>query len=97
MTTLGVFGGSFDPPHVAHVLAASYALAVGNFERLLAVPVYAHAFDKKLASFEHRVAMCELAFAELPGVEVSRIRAASGAAEPHLAHPRGVARAVPGS
>jgi len=70
MTTLGVFGGSFDPPHVAHVLAASYALAVGNFERLLAVPVYRHAFDKKLASFEHRVAMCELAFAELPRVEV---------------------------
>jgi nicotinate-nucleotide adenylyltransferase len=80
MATLGVFGGSFDPPHVAHVLAASYALAVGDFERLLVVPVYAHAFDKKLAGFEHRVAMCELAFAELPKVEVSRI-------EQHLALP----------
>lgn len=70
---LGVFGGSFDPPHVAHVLSAAYALAVGDFERVLVVPVFAHAFDKRLESFEHRVRMCELAFSALPGVEVSRI------------------------
>jgi nicotinate-nucleotide adenylyltransferase len=70
---IGVFGGSFDPPHVAHVFSAAYALAVGDFERLLVVPVFAHAFDKKLAAFEHRVRMCELAFADLPSVEVSRI------------------------
>lgn len=73
MPVLAVFGGSFDPPHVAHVLAATYALTVGAFERLLVVPVYAHAFDKKLSSFDHRVTMCELAFSELPHVQVSRI------------------------
>jgi nicotinate-nucleotide adenylyltransferase len=70
---IGVFGGSFDPPHVAHVLAAAYALSVGDFQRLLVVPVYAHAFDKRLASFEDRVRMCELAFGEMPRIEVSRI------------------------
>jgi nicotinate-nucleotide adenylyltransferase len=75
MPTLGVFGGSFDPPHVAHVLAAAYALAVGELDRLLVVPVYAHAFDKKLESFEHRVAMCERAFADLARVEVCPIEA----------------------
>lgn len=70
---LGVYGGSFDPPHVAHVLLAAYALSVGRFERILVVPVFAHAFDKSLAPFEHRVRMCELAFAPLTGVSVSRV------------------------
>ena len=73
MPTLGVFGGSFDPPHVAHVMAAAYALSMGAFERLLVVPVYEHAFDKRLESFEHRVKMCQLAFEDLQRIEVSRL------------------------
>jgi nicotinate-nucleotide adenylyltransferase len=96
MPTLGVFGGSFDPPHVAHVLAASYALAVGDFERLLAVPVYAHAFDKKLETFEHRLAMCELAFAELPRIQVSRIEERLSRPSRTLATLEAVQREYPG-
>ena len=56
-------------------MAAAYALSMGPFERLLVVPVFAHAFDKRLESFEHRVKMCELAFEDLQRVEVSRIEA----------------------
>jgi nicotinate-nucleotide adenylyltransferase len=70
---IGVYGGSFDPPHVAHLLLATYALSVGRFERILVVPVFAHAFDKHLVAFEHRVRMCELAFAPLSSVEVCQI------------------------
>jgi nicotinate-nucleotide adenylyltransferase len=66
------FGGSFNPPHIAHVLAASYARAVG-FDKVLVVVVGSHAFGKPLVDFEHRFAMCQLAFAPLAGVEVSRI------------------------
>jgi nicotinate-nucleotide adenylyltransferase len=69
------YGGSFNPPHVAHVLAVTYALSVGGFERVLVVPVYSHAFDKQLCPFEHRVCMCGLAMGWLPGVEVSRVEA----------------------
>lgn len=67
------YGGSFNPPHVAHVLAATYLLSACGFERVLVVPVFSHAFDKRLASFEHRVTMCERAMAWIPGVEVSRV------------------------
>jgi nicotinate-nucleotide adenylyltransferase len=67
------YGGSFNPPHVAHLLTAAYLLGVAGFERVLAVPVFSHAFDKRLVSFEHRVRMSELALAWLPGVEVSRL------------------------
>lgn len=67
------YGGSFNPPHVAHVLAASYVLATGAFEKLLVVPVHAHALDKQLAPFDDRARMCELALGWLPNVEVSSI------------------------
>jgi nicotinate-nucleotide adenylyltransferase len=69
------FGGSFDPPHIGHVLAVTYALSVGSFERVLVVPVHEHAFDKHLHPFEDRVAMCRLAMAPLSKVEVSPLEA----------------------
>jgi nicotinate-nucleotide adenylyltransferase len=68
-----VYGGSFDPPHVAHVLTASHLIDQGGFERVLVVPVYEHAFHKPLAPFEHRVAMCTLCFAGTTGVSVSDV------------------------
>jgi nicotinate-nucleotide adenylyltransferase len=73
MTQVALFGGSFDPPHIAHVLAVVYALKVGGFSRVLVVPVYQHAFQKQPSPFEHRVRMCELAMAGLAEVEVSTI------------------------
>jgi nicotinate-nucleotide adenylyltransferase len=73
------YGGSFDPPHVAHVLLVTYALTVEAFERVLVMPVFSHAFDKQLAPFEHRLRMCELAMGWLPEVEVSPLEASLGA------------------
>ena len=71
--SVAIYGGSFDPPHISHVLAAVYALKVGGFERVLVVPVYQHAFHKQLSSFEDRVRLCELSFAGIEGVEVSTV------------------------
>jgi nicotinate-nucleotide adenylyltransferase len=68
------FGGSFDPPHVGHLLAAVYALALG-FEKVLVVPVYEHAFGKRSASFDARVALCRACFRGIEGVEVSEVEA----------------------
>ncbi|MDB4972816.1 MAG: Nicotinate-nucleotide adenylyltransferase [Myxococcaceae bacterium] len=70
---LAVFGGSFDPPHIGHVFLATFALSVAGVERVIAAPTFEHAFGKPLRPFEARHAMCELAFAPLPGVEVSSI------------------------
>jgi nicotinate-nucleotide adenylyltransferase len=70
---LAIYGGSFDPPHISHVLAAVYALKVGGFEQVLVVPVFEHAFHKRLSPFEHRVRLCELAFAGIAGVLVSTV------------------------
>lgn len=73
MSTIAVYGGSFDPPHVAHVLVACWARASAGVDRVIVVPAWKHVFGKGSAPFEDRVHMCELAMATLEGVEVSRI------------------------
>ena len=70
---VGVFGGSFNPPHLAHVLALATVLSRFEVERLLVVPTYQHPFAKSLAPYEDRVEMCRRAMSFLPNVEVSRV------------------------
>jgi len=77
MTRVALFGGSFNPPHVAHQLVALYVLETQPVDELWFMPVYDHVFGKHLVSFDDRVAMCELAAAALgPRVKVSRVEEA---------------------
>jgi nicotinate-nucleotide adenylyltransferase len=62
---IGVFGGAFDPPHVGHVLAVQYVLLTAPVERVFVIPCAQHPFGKHVSPFEHRCAMCRLAFAPL--------------------------------
>ncbi len=57
---VGLYGGSFNPPHVAHQMVCLLALGVGRMEEVWAIPSFEHAFDKQLAGFEHRLAMCRI-------------------------------------
>jgi nicotinate-nucleotide adenylyltransferase len=71
-----IFGGSFDPPHVGHVLAVHYVLLTSDVDQILVIPCARHAFNKDSVPFEHRMAMCRLAFRELgEKVSVSDIEA----------------------
>jgi nicotinate-nucleotide adenylyltransferase len=70
---VAIFGGSFNPPHVAHVLAVVYALSTAPIDEVLVVPVFRHPFAKELASFEERLAMCELGVGWIPHVTVSPV------------------------
>jgi nicotinate-nucleotide adenylyltransferase len=72
---VAVYGGSFDPPHVAHQEAVRLVASLDEIDRVLVLPVFDHVFDKSLASFDHRVAMCELCMLDQPNVEVSRLEA----------------------
>jgi len=56
-----VFGGSFNPPHVAHQMVCLYVLETQRVDRVLWVPVNEHPFAKDLAPFAHRYEMCCLA------------------------------------
>lgn len=72
---LGIFGGSFDPPHLAHAMAVLWGLESGEVDRVIVVPVAQHAFGKRAAApFHHRMEMCRLAMALFADhVEVSPI------------------------
>lgn len=76
---VALFGGSFNPPHVGHVLAAAYVLCTEMVERVVVVPVFEHAFGKQLAPYSHRLEMARLAFGWLPRTEVSTIESRLGA------------------
>ena len=76
MARVALFGGSFNPPHVAHQLVALYVLETQPVDELWFVPTYAHPFGKALASYDDRIAMCRLAAAPLGArVQVSRAEA----------------------
>ncbi len=63
MARIALFGGSFNPPHVAHQMVALWALETQPVDEVWFVPVYKHAFNKELEPFEHRVEMTRLAAA----------------------------------
>ncbi|MEO5671983.1 MAG: nicotinate (nicotinamide) nucleotide adenylyltransferase [Ramlibacter sp.] len=63
---LGVFGGAFDPPHIAHVALARAAVEQLQLDELRIFPtgVAWHKAQSE-TSAEHRLAMARLAFAGL--------------------------------
>lgn len=77
---VAVFGGSFDPPHMGHVLAVAYVLATEPVDLALVVPCFQHPLSKELSSFEHRLAMCEIAMGWLPRTEISTVERELGGA-----------------
>lgn len=78
---VALFGGSFNPPHVGHQLAALYVLETAPVDALWMLPCFQHAFEKPLEPFEHRVEMCESMAAALgPRVRVETIEGTMGGA-----------------
>lgn len=59
MTTVAVFGGSFNPPHIAHQMVCLYVLETESVDQILIVPTFRHPFEKQLAPFSDRVEMCQ--------------------------------------
>ncbi|MES3000418.1 MAG: nicotinate-nucleotide adenylyltransferase [Pseudomonadota bacterium] len=68
---MGVFGGAFDPPHVAHVALANAALEQLALDELRIFPT-GRAWHKSniLTAPEHRLAMAKIAFDGLSGAVV---------------------------
>jgi nicotinate-nucleotide adenylyltransferase len=60
---IGVFGGSFDPVHVGHLIAAECCREQAGLDRVVFVPaaVPPHKRDRVLAEPQHRLEMLRLA------------------------------------
>lgn len=73
---VGVYGGSFNPPHVGHAMVAAWLVWTRRVDEVWLVPAYRHAFDKPLAPFDQRLlAATELAALVGPAVKVLDIEA----------------------
>ncbi len=62
---IALFGGSFDPPHLGHVLAACWARSAAAVDAVWVLPVATHPYAKALSPFDRRLELCHLAFAPL--------------------------------
>jgi nicotinate-nucleotide adenylyltransferase len=78
---VGLFGGSFNPPQICHLLASLYLLETTDLDAIWWVPVHRHAFekDRTLACWDHRLAMCEAVADAHPRIRVETIERTLGA------------------
>jgi nicotinate-nucleotide adenylyltransferase len=68
---IGVFGGAFDPPHLAHQALLQSAMAELALDELRVIPTgQAWHKTRTLTAPEHRLVMAQLAFSALPNVLV---------------------------
>ncbi|HNX14103.1 MAG TPA: nicotinate (nicotinamide) nucleotide adenylyltransferase [Oscillospiraceae bacterium] len=80
MSGTGIFGGSFDPVHEGHRKLALVAVKELGLDRLIVLPAANSPFKvgQKHASDADRLAMCKLAFADHPQIEVSDLELVRG-------------------
>ena len=70
---IGIFGGSFNPPHIAHLVVAESIRDQFGLNKILWIPSYLppHKLNLHLPDAGHRVAMTKLATASNSAFEVS--------------------------
>jgi nicotinate-nucleotide adenylyltransferase len=72
---LGVFGGTFDPPHIAHLILAAEAQDQLDLSLILWVltPDPPHKKGKTITPLHHRLDMLHVAIADVPTFRISKV------------------------
>ena len=76
MERIGIYGGTFNPPHIGHILAASQAIETLKLDKLLLIPdrIAPHKdLPDNSATPEQRLEMLRIAAAGIPKMEVSSL------------------------
>ncbi|SHK54582.1 nicotinate (nicotinamide) nucleotide adenylyltransferase [Rhodothermus profundi] len=77
---VGLFGGSFNPPHLAHLIIAELVCEQAHLDQVLWIPCYSppHKDERELAAPHHRLAMVRLAIEGNPFFAVSDVEIRRG-------------------
>ena len=75
-----LFGGTFDPLHLGHLLIAQTVCEAENFDKVIFVPALnpPHKNGYKISSIKNRMEMLESAIADNPKFEISNIEIQRG-------------------
>jgi len=75
MQRIGILGGTFDPPHVGHLILAEYSAESLDLDHLFFVPAAdpPHKQDETKTPVHHRLAMLQRAIADNERFSLSRI------------------------
>ena len=72
METIALFGGSFDPPHIAHEMIVEEALKIEGVDKVVIMPTYLNPFKSSFhAPATLRLHWLKSIFASQKNVEVS--------------------------
>ncbi len=76
MKRLGIFGGTFNPPHIGHARLAEHFVKTLELDRLLVIPTAEppHKVSSDLASGEDRMTMCMLNFPDALISDIEMVR-----------------------
>ena len=80
MKRIGIFGGTFDPPHKGHYMAAIQFLERAKLDELLIIPTYQPPHKNKISTSTpaDRLNMSKITFSDLDKVKVSDLEIARG-------------------
>jgi len=73
-----LFGGTFDPPHIGHLLIAQTVCEEENFDKVIFIPANKSPQKKAITPPEDRINMLNLAIEENPNFEISNIEIKRG-------------------
>ena len=75
-----IFGGTFDPPHIGHLLIAQTICEAEEFDRIIFVPALNNPHKTKhiSSSIDHRLQMLESAIEGNPHFEISDLEIKRG-------------------
>jgi len=75
MNNIGIFGGSFNPPHVGHLILAERCRELLKLDKIIFIPAYIspHKTGMKLIDPNHRLKMLKIAIKGNPHFDCSNI------------------------
>ena len=73
-----LFGGTFDPPHIGHLLIAQTVCEAENFDKILFIPAYQPPHKTEITPVRNRLEMLQIAVESNPNFEISDIEIKRG-------------------
>ncbi len=71
--TIAIFGGAFNPPHLAHLFTVTYLITRADIDEVWFLPSFKHVFNKNMRPFEERAHLLRRACASMQNVHICEI------------------------